>query len=240
MKKERLSIIIPVYNEEKIIVRNTKRLMKFLDKLKIPYEIIISDNGSSDKTLQKGMMLKKKFSKKIKFITTSQRGVGIAFKNAVRQASYSNLISMDMDLAVNLRFIPKCLDLLKKNSIVVGSKISSQERPFYRRFLSRGYIVLTKMFLGLDFSDYSIGAKGYKKNDIINNIRKIDNDSFYIIELIYFAKQRGKKIVQIQTFCRDTRKSRFSLRAEVFYRLKNLLIFWFREKIAKRIVKTAR
>jgi undecaprenyl-phosphate 4-deoxy-4-formamido-L-arabinose transferase len=234
---DKFSVIIPVYNEEKIIVKNTKRLVKFLNKLRTPYEIVVCDNGSSDRTAEKGEMLQRRFPKKVRFVKVPERGVGSAFKKAVRSASYNNLISIDMDLAVELDFIPKCLSLLKDASIVVGSKISSQERPFYRRLMSKVYIILTKLLLGLDFSDYSIGAKSYRKNDIIGSISRIDRGSFYVIELIYFAKQRNKKIVEVRTSCRDTRKSRFSLRNEVLYRLKKLLILWFREKIAKKIIK---
>ncbi len=237
MKK--LSIIIPVYNEDDTMVKNTKILIDFLNKMPVRYEIILCDNGSTDKTPKLGRRLEKRFPKKVKFIRIAKRGVGRAFKKAVLSSSYENLISVDMDLSVDLEFIPKCLNLLKRYSIVVGSKISSQERPLYRRVMSKTYIILTKLFLGLDFSDYSIGAKGYRKDEIINKINKIGSGSFYVIALLYFAKQKIKKIVEIKTSCRDTRKSKFSLWHEVPYRLKNLLIFWFREKIAKTIIRTA-
>lgn len=234
-----LSIIIPVYNEEEIIVENTEKLLMFLNGLDAVHEVVICDNGSNDKTIEKGELLQKKFPGKVKFASVPKRGVGAAFKKAVRTASYNNLISVDMDLSVDLAFIPKCVELLKNASIVVGSKISSQERPFYRRLMSKTYIILTKLFLGLDFSDYSIGAKGYRKSDIRGVVDGIDNGSFYVIELIYFNKNVGKKVVEVQTFCRDIRKSKFSLRNEVLYRLKKLLAFWFRERIVKRIIKTA-
>lgn len=236
---EKLSIIVPVYNEDDIIIKNTETLIDFLNKMPIRYEIILCDNGSTDKTPKLGRRLEKRFPKKVKFIRLTKRGVGRAFKKAVLASSYGNLISVDMDLSVDLEFIPKCVNLLKRFSIVVGSKISSQERPLHRRLMSKTYIILTKLFLGLDFSDYSIGAKGYRKTEIINNINKIGSGSFYVIELIYFAKEKNKKIMEIKTSCRDIRKSKFSLRNEVLYRLKNLLIFWFREKIAKRIIRTA-
>lgn len=237
MKK--LSVIIPVYNEDEVVVKNTERLIGFLNKMHVRYEIILCDNGSTDKTPKLGRRLEKRFAKKVKFIRIGKRGVGRAFKKAVLASSYENLISVDMDLSVDLEFIPKCLNQLKKYSIVVGSKISSQERPLHRRIMSKTYIMLTKIFLGLDFSDYSIGAKGYRKDEIIGNINEIDSGSFYVTALIYFAKQKNRKIVEIKTSCRDTRKSKFSLRNEVLYRLNNLLIFWFREKITKRIIRTA-
>ena len=236
MKK--FSLIIPIYNEEKIIVKNTERLIKFLNKFSKNYQIILCDNGSTDETPNLGKRLEKKYPKKIKFIRIEKRGVGHAFKKAVLSSSYNNLISMDMDLSVDLNFIPKCLKLLNENSIVVGSKtVGSQERLFYRRFISESYILLTKFLLGINFSDYSIGAKGYRKKDIIGKIKEINSGSFYVNMLIYYVKKKNKKVVEIPVFCHDTRKSKFNLMDEIFYRLKNLLSFWFREKIINKISK---
>jgi len=235
------TIIIPVYNEEKIIVKNTKKLISFLDRFKSPYEIVLCDNGSIDSTREKGLKLQKKFPKKIKFVSIAERGVGFAFRDAILAASYNKLISIDMDLAINLNFILKCSDLLRNHSIVVGSKIvGSQERPLYRKVLSNGFIFLSKLLLGLEFTDYSIGAKGYRKKDIIDRIQDIDQGSFYVLSLIYHVKQKGKKIIEIPTSCHDTRKSKFNLFHEVTYRGKKLLSFWFREKILNKIIPIPR
>lgn len=233
---DNFSIIIPVYNEEKIIVKNTKRLVKFLNKLRTPYEIVICDNGSSDRTAEKGEMLQRRFPKKIKFIRVPERGVGNAFKKAVLAASYNNLISIDIDLAIDLDFIPKCLALLRRYSIVLGSKsIGTQQRPMYRKILSNGFIFLVRVMLGLKYADYSIGAKGYRKNDIIDFVQngEVDYGSFYVTSLSYHIIRSNKKVIEIPVVCNDTRRSRFNLLEEVGYRFKKLLKFWFKERIAK-------
>jgi len=231
------SIIIPVYNEEKLIVKNTKKLISYLSKFKTPYEIILCDNGSTDFTREKGQMLQKKFPKKVKFISIAEKGVGFAFRKSVLTASYDNLISLDMDLAIDLSFIPKCLNLLRNHSIVVGSKTAgSQKRALYREVISDIFIILTKLLLGVNFTDYSIGAKGYRKSDIIDRIQHVDHGSFYIIDIIYHVKQKGKKIIEIPTVCYDTRKSKFNLFHEVVYRGGKLLVFCFRKRIMSKII----
>ena len=229
-----LSIIIPVYNEEEIIIENTKKLMDFLSAERITkYEIILSNNGSTDSTSEKSKILQKRFPKKVKFVSDARRGVGIAFRNAAKNASYEKLVSVDMDLSIGLDFIPRAFKLLDSNSIVVGSKISSQKRPLHRELISKTYIMMTKVFLGLGFSDYSIGAKAYRKSDIVRHLGKTDNGSCYVVELIHAVKSDGKNITEIKVSCDDTRPSKFNLLNEIFYRWKNLLTFWFREKIAK-------
>ena len=167
--KRGISILIPVYNEEKIIVKNVKRLVNFLDELKVPYEILICDNGSTDKTPMLGKMLAFNFPKKVRFLSVREKkSVGCAFKKMVNEASYENLISLDADLSINYRyFIPRCFKLLKDNAMVIGSKkIGSEERKFYRKLMSNVFIFLTRALLGLKYSDFSIGAKGYRKSVI--------------------------------------------------------------------------
>lgn len=225
------SIIIPVYNEEEIITENTEKLVKFLDGLGVEYEIIIYSNGSTDSTAEKGIGIEKKFPKKVRFFHTDERGVGVAFRNAVLQASYNNIISVDMDISIDLNFIPKCLNLLEENSIVIGSKkLGTQKRSFFRLLASEIFIFLTGFLLGLDFHDYSIAAKGYRKSDIIENLSKIDSGSSYVVEIMYFSKLKNLKMIEIPVFCEDTRKSKFNIYNESIYRLKNLLKLWIRER----------
>lgn len=249
-KRNGLSIIIPVYNEEKLIVKNTERLLEVLGKgfglkasrkFRVPYEVIICDNGSTDSTVKKGEVLAEKYKGRVRFIHSYKRGVGAAFKRAVVSASFDRIISLDMDLTTHLNFIYRCFAALDSNSIVVGSKIVGvQNRPIIRRFLSGAYIVMTKILLGLNYSDYSIGAKGYRKSNITRELKKLSDGSFYVTELLYFAKQKGRHIVELPVYCRDTRKSKFSLWREVSHRFNSLLTFWFRMKIAKNIPPTTR
>lgn len=228
-----LSIIIPVYNEEKIIAKNTEKLYSFLKNLGVKFEIIIVDNGSTDETTKKGKILHEKYSDSIKFFRINRKGaVGWAFRDAVIAARYDKIISADMDLSVDLSFIPKCLELLDYYNIVIGSKrVGSQRRHLYRRFASAIFIFMTRIFLGLGFSDYSMAAKGYKKKDIIEDVKKVDKGSSYVIELIYSAKKKGLNMKQIPVHCHDRRKSKFDFIDEVLYRFRSLLTFWFRERI---------
>ena len=238
--KKGISILIPVYNEEKIIVKNVKKLIKFLNKLKVPYEILICDNGSIDKTPIFGKMLSSNFPRKVRFFRIREsKSVGYAFKKMVNEASYENLISLDIDLTINYKyFIPRCFKLLKDNAMVIGSKkIGSQKRRFYRKFMSDVFIFLVRILLGLKYSDYSIGAKGYRKSITKNFLDEIDRKTFYVIKLAYYIKENKLKIAEIPVKVNDTRKSRFNILYDALYRGTNLLRFWFLVKIIRRTKK---
>ncbi len=226
------SVVIPVYNEEAIFEQNAKKLMKFLDSLEKKYEVVICSNGSSDRTDEIGRRLADNV--KLKFLTIPQRGVGSAFKAMVAAASCDYVISLDMDLTTDLSFVPACLKLLKDNDMVLGSKkVGKQNRSFFRKLISDAFIRLTGILLGLGYTDYSIGVKGYRKSVIVPYLPKIDRGSSYVIELIYFAKKNGCRIAEVPVHCDDMRKSKFNIVHEIFYRLKNLLKLWLREKIIK-------
>jgi glycosyltransferase involved in cell wall biosynthesis len=222
-----LSIIVPVFNEEEILIKNTKKLIEYLDDLKSPYEILICSNGSTDSTDKLGLRLEEDFSGKVRFFSISRRGVGLAFKKAVEKAQYNNLISIDVDLTTDLKFIQESMKLFAKYDIIIGSKkVGEQRRSFFRLIISGGFIRLVKLLLGLDYSDYSIGSKAFKKDVIEKWVERIDYGSSYVIELIYLAKKEGYKIIEIPVFCDDRRGSRFNLAHEIFYRFKNLLRLW--------------
>ncbi len=217
------SIIIPVYNEEELIENNLHVVMDFLNANKHKdYEIIIANNGSTDKTAEIATKIAKD-DKKIKILSTEERGVGLAFKKAVLASKYENIISVDMDLSTELDFINKAIELFEDYDVIIGSKKEFQERPFLRRLPSTVYIFLVKSFLKLPYTDYSMAAKAYKKDTILNCLDKIDSGSSYVIEIINLAKKNNRKIIEIPVHCNDQRKSRFNILAESFYRGKNLL-----------------
>lgn len=227
------TIVIPVYNEEDIIAENTEKLVNFLDKLDGRYEVVICSNGSTDSTPEMGRELEQKFPEKVRFFHLEDRGVGLAFEKMVNEASHDRIISVDMDLSVDLSFIPICMNLLNKNSIVIGSKrLGEQRRSSFRLLASTIFISLTKILLGLDFHDYSIAAKGYRKGDIIEKLSEIDHGSSYVIDVIYSAKKKGLKMKEIPVYCHDVRKSKFNIYQESIYRLSNLLRLWFRERFS--------
>ncbi len=227
-----LSVVVPVYNEEEILVENTEKLVNYLDGLEVSYEIIICSNGSTDSTDTLGRKLETDFKGSVRFFSIPKKGVGRAFKKMVAESSYEKIVSIDMDLTTDIRFIGEALDLLNENHIIIGSKkVGSQKRTIFRTLLSGGFIFLVRALLGIAYTDYSIGAKAYKKGVIEKWISRIDYGSSYVIELIYYAKSEGYKIKEIPVFCDDQRKSRFNLSHEVIYRFRNLLRLWFNVRL---------
>lgn len=221
-----VTIVIPVYNEEKIMSQNIQKLTEYLRSRGIKYEIRIFDNGSTDATADIGRRLEKEF-KNVMFFSIRQKGlVGRVFKEAVKNSSYEKIVSMDMDMSVDLDFIPECARLLDTHSIVIGSKkMGTQKRSLIRRLASGVFISLVKVLLRIGYDDYSMAAKGYRKKDIIGYIDIVSDKSAYVFEIIYMAWKRGLKIIEIPVTCNDNRKSKFNFLEEIFHRFTALVSF---------------
>lgn len=115
----KLSIIIPVYNEEKTIAEVIKRV----NAVKIPgviKEVIVVDDGSTDKTVSKIDKKKVKF-----YENATNMGKGAAVKNGIDHATGDYVIIQDADLEYNPEFIAVLIKpiLEKKAKVVYGTRL---------------------------------------------------------------------------------------------------------------------
>lgn len=229
--KSGLTVLIPVFDEQDIIEANTLRLLDYLRKLGRVFEIIIVSNGSTDSTGEIGRHLDRTIEE-VRFFEIPARGVGRAFSRGVSKALFDQIISLDMDLSIDLNFIPRALDLLSNYQIVVGSKkMGSQSRSFWRMAGSTAFILTVRLLVGLPYKDYSIAAKGYHSEVILKYLDRIDDGTSYVLDIIYHAQKDGKTAVEIPVFCEDYRPSKFNLFDEARYRFRNVFLLWWQYHI---------
>jgi dolichol-phosphate mannosyltransferase len=127
----KLSIIIPVYNEEKTVSQTIKRVLD----VKLPNvkkEIIIVDDGSTDSSAS--IIAKLKLSPKDIFIKLKKnQGKGAAVIAGMKKSSGDYIVIQDADLEYNPKDIAKLLTVLalKKVEVVYGSRI--QGKPNFKK-----------------------------------------------------------------------------------------------------------
>jgi glycosyltransferase involved in cell wall biosynthesis len=219
---------IPVFDEEAILVPNTERLLAFLDGLGREYEVIIGSNGSTDSTTALGIDLSRRF-RRVSFFHLPERGVGLAFREFVARARHPFLVSADMDLSIDLSFIPAALDLLETHDIVVGSKkLGHQERSWFRKLGSDMFLRIARLLLGIAYEDYSIAAKAYRVETLRRFVDRINVGSSYVLEICFLTYRAGGRVVQIPVECEDWRASKFNLLHEAVYKYGHLLRLWVR------------
>ena len=220
---------IPVLNEEAILVPNTERLLHYLDGLGRDYEILIGSNGSTDSTTTLGVDLSRRFPR-VSFFHLPEKGVGLAFKEFVRRARHPFLVSVDMDLSVDIGFVATAVELLETHDIVVGSKkMGNQNRTLFRRLGSDSFLQATRLLLGLTYDDYSIAAKAFRVDVLRQFIDRVNEGSSYVLEICYLTKLRSGRITQVPVTCEDWRQSKFNLWHEAVYKYSHLVRLWARE-----------
>ncbi len=225
-----VTIIIPVYNEEPILLTNLSRLTSYLDGIGAAFEVILVSNGSTDRTVELAQQAQRS-DPRLQVIVIERQGVGRAFKAAVRQARYEYLVSMDMDLSVELRFIEEARKLLTGYDLVIGSKqTGSQRRSWLRWLASAVFIWCARRLLGVMVTDYSIGAKGYRRSWVMPYLERLDDDTAYVLQLVAWGRRSGARIIEIPVWCEDLRRSKFNLLHEGVHKFASLFLVWLNDR----------
>jgi len=167
------SLILPAYNEENRLENCVSTCLEYLGK---GDEIIIAEDGSSDRTREIGERLAKKF-RNVKFIHFDEKlGRGMALKNAFSFANGDRLGYIDVDMATDMNYLPKLIKYSNKYDLVTGSrymKASVSNRPVLRDIVSRSYNFLIRFLIGVKVYDSQCGFKSFSRkfvNEIVNNI----------------------------------------------------------------------
>ncbi len=209
----RLSIILPVRNEEEIIEKTIKNILFYLKGNTFKYEIIVVLNGCVDDTEHKVKALQVRNKSKI-IILKSQPGYGYALKKGLKTARGKYITIFNVDF-YDLRM----LDLIKVDlygkDLVIGSKMahwSSDKRPFARRLVSFMFNLYLKIFYSFKGSD-THGLKIMKK-EVVNGILKKCKTygGIFDTEFVLRSQREGYRIIDVPVDICEVRKARFSNR----------------------------
>ena len=118
----KLSLVIPILNEEKNILPLTKQIVKNLKKIK--YEIIFVDDSSVDNSKQKLKQLKKKYKFFSPIFRKKKRDLTQSCFDGIKISKYDNILIMDGDLQHNPKYIIRMFKIFKKYNldVVIGSR----------------------------------------------------------------------------------------------------------------------
>jgi dolichyl-phosphate beta-glucosyltransferase len=219
---QELSIVIPVYNEEKRIGKTLIELKKFIVDKRIKPEIIIVDDGSSDHT----EMLLQRFKEDIKIISLKpNRGKGYAIKVGMMAAKSENILFMDADLATPLFEIERFLTIFKEKDILIGSRTSKQtKRTRFRALAGFVFKLVCDLVISLPFKDTQCGFKLFKKaaaKDLFSRA-KINRWGFDI-EILYLAIKSNYKIKELPVAWEDKAGSTVRMFRDTYLMIRDLI-----------------
>jgi len=196
-----LSVIIPAYNEENRLPGTLEQVFHFLEKQPFTSEVIIVENGSSDKTLE----VAQKFAEAHKNfrVMRSERGKGAAVQRGMLEAQGEYLFMCDADLSMPVeemsKFIPP---VLQGFDIVIGSREAKgavrYNEPPYRHLGGRGINFIIQLLILPGLNDTQCGFKCFRA-DIAKDIfqKQTLHGWSFDIELLHIARRRGYRVQEI-------------------------------------------
>jgi glycosyltransferase involved in cell wall biosynthesis len=167
---KKLSLVIPLFNEEESLNPLTNEIRKALKFLNISFEVIFVDDGSNDKSLQ---ILKEicKTDKRFKFISFRKNyGKSAALQIGFNNATGDVLITMDADLQDDPNEIPNLIKKLEEGYDLVSGWKKVRHDPFIKKSSSRFFNYVTKVMSGIKIHDFNCGLKAYRK-EVADNIK---------------------------------------------------------------------
>ncbi|MBT8451233.1 MAG: glycosyltransferase [Deltaproteobacteria bacterium] len=221
-----LSIVIPVYDEEAILRTAVLELSDRLTLLPWSYEILLAENGSTDRTLEIAAELASRFDA-IRCHHTAEPNYGKALREGILRAGGEMVICDEIDLC-DTNFYERALSLLRDPSVdfVVGSKSMAgavDRRPYFRRL---GTLVINAMLrtaLGFKGTD-THGLKAFRRDKVqpIASACLIERDLF-ASELVIRAERAGLGVREIPVQVQEKRPPTVGLARRVPSVLRNFV-----------------
>lgn len=191
-----LSIVIPAYNEETLIVNTLESLRSYMATRDEPYEIIVVDDGSDDKTAESIQDWQTQTNADLQLLINHKNmGKGFSIRRGALESRGQFVIFIDADLPYELYAIEDFLRALKSgNDLAVGSRVlpGSEVRgvPLYRHIAGQvfSWMVQATLFTGLP--DTQCGFKSFRSDAAKDIFRRTSIDGFgFDVEMLFVARK---------------------------------------------------
>lgn len=145
------SIVVPLYNEEEVILESFKRLKQVMDKTGESYELLFVNDGSQDKTEELAAKLANEH-KEVKLISFSRNfGHQIAITAGMDAASGEAIVVIDADLQDPPEVILQMIEKWKEGyEVVYGQRIKRKGETFFKKFTAKLFYRILKSMTSVD------------------------------------------------------------------------------------------
>jgi glycosyltransferase involved in cell wall biosynthesis len=206
-----LSIVIPCFDEAERIDACLDAATRYVDSLAgTDAEIVVVDDGSRDGTAARVSAWRDR-RRDVRLVRLEEnRGKGEAVRRGVAASVGEVVVFLDADLAVDVAHVGDLLPPLRDGvDVAVGCRHvpgASVTRPqgLARRALGRGYLSLSRWFLGLDVSDVTCGFKGFRRRVAERLFEDARSKRWgFDAEILFLAARENYRLKEVPVSWRD-------------------------------------
>lgn len=173
-----VTVIIPAYNEEKTIGKVISETISVMDSLHLFYEIIVVDDGSTDKT----GLIASRYAVSV-ILNEKNRGKGYALRTALKRAKGKVIVTIDSDGEHKPREIPALLEpVFKGTDIVAGSRFLDRDHAYVTTRLHQiGNFIFNSSIMALTGQRVTDSQTGFRavKRDVFETLN-LESDGYEI------------------------------------------------------------
>ena len=188
VEEVKLSIVIPMYNEEQNVSILCERLFGTLKTIPESWEVIFVNDGSHDRTLE--LLLEEKKQREGMCVVNLARNFGqhAAVMAGFAQARGNWIITLDADLQNPPEEIPKIIEQFRRGHDLVGSIRMGRQDSLFRKLASRLTTWLVSRISGISLQDFGCMLRGYSKAIVQGILQNPEYRTFIPALATFFAK----------------------------------------------------
>lgn len=219
------TIVIPVYNEEGLLLAAIVDLVEQLKGTDYSAEILIAENGSTDDTKEIAFRLERKYPQ-VRVLIGDEANYGRALRRGIESARGRFVLCDEIDIC-DVDFQQRAMDILRGDQadMVVGSKAHADardRRPAFRRAGTHAINFLLRVFLDFKGTD-THGLKAFDRDRLMGVVgRCIVEKDLFASEFVIRAERAAFRVVEIPVEIAEKRPPTIQLARRVPNVLKNL------------------
>lgn len=186
-----LSIVIPAYNEEGAVKETIEEVREAMDPLDVPYEIIVIDDGSEDRTLEIARETGVK-------VDTNQvnTGYGASLKRGIKHAQYEYVAIIDADGTYPPRYLPEMLAMCRDQDMVVGDRGAAMKNVPWVRKPAKWVLNTFASFLAeRKLNDLNSGLRVFRKSELVPFIPLLPQKFSFTTTITLCMSCNGKRMI---------------------------------------------
>jgi glycosyltransferase involved in cell wall biosynthesis len=186
-----LSIVIPAYNEEGAVRHTVDDIRAEMEPLGVPYEIIVIDDGSTDRTLE--------IARETGAIVDSNQvntGYGASLKRGIRLAQHEYVAIIDADGTYPARYLPPMLAMCRNQDMVVGDRGAAMKNVPLIRKPAKWILNSFASFLAeRKLNDLNSGLRVFRKSELVPFIPLLPQKFSFTTTITLCMSCNGKRMI---------------------------------------------